>query len=202
VKKHLLVYAKRPLPGYTKTRLGESIGMEEAAGVYARFLYRCLLALVNLDRTEIRIELSLASSSDIRYFERAFPEFLISTQIGSDLGERFTQSFQDAFERGAESVVTIGTDIPGLDRSIILAAFEALREHDVVIGPDTDGGYYLIGTDIKAAKLFRNIDWSSEWVLQQTEHLVNAQGLKIHFLPTLSDVDTDVDYRRWLDSNI
>jgi rSAM/selenodomain-associated transferase 1 len=198
VRKHLLVYAKRPLPGYAKTRLGEAIGSEESAGVYARFLYQCLLELIELDLNDMSIELSLASSVDIPYFRLAFPEFTINSQIAGDLGQRFTQSFKGAFENGAEAVVVIGTDIPELDRSIIHSAFEVLADKDVVIGPDLDGGYYLIGTRQKNATLFQDIDWSSEFVLQQTENLINTQGFSIHYLPILSDVDTDDDYQRWL----
>lgn len=200
MKKHLIVYAKRPLPGYAKTRLGAKIGLEESAGVYARFLYRCLLELVELDRDELSIELSLAASDDIAFFELAFPEFQVNAQIESDLGQRFTHSFRTAFENGAEAVVVIGTDIPDLDRSILQSAFAALDKKDVVIGPDMDGGYYLIGTRKKTATLFQDIDWSSEFVFQQTEKLIQAQGLSMQHLPTLSDVDTEVDYRRWLET--
>lgn len=198
MKKHLIIYAKRPLAGYAKTRLGGEIGLEESAGIYARLLYQCLLELVELDRHEIRIELSLASSADVPYFRFAFPEFQVNSQTGGDLGQRFAQSFNKAFDQGAAAVVVVGTDIPELDRPIIQCAFRALNENDVVIGPDMDGGYYLIGTRQKTATLFLDIDWSSEVVFQQTERLILTQGFSMFYLPTLSDVDTDLDFRRWL----
>jgi uncharacterized protein len=198
LKNHLIVFAKRPLAGYAKTRLGEKIGLEESAGIYARFLYQSLFELVALDRADIIIELSLASSADVPYFRFAFPEFQISSQTGGNLGQRFTKSFQKAFDQGATAVVVIGTDIPDLNRSILQSAFDALSENEVVIGPDMDGGYYLIGTRLRDATLFKNIDWSSERVFQQTERLILAQGLTMFYLPTLSDVDTDEDFRRWL----
>lgn len=97
----------------------------------------------------------------------------------------------------------IGTDIPDLGRFIIQHAFATLDGNDVVIGPDMDGGYYfLIGTRQKTATLFLDIDWSSEFVFLQTEQLILTQGLSIFHLPTLSDVDTDADYRRWLAGKI
>ena len=198
MKNHLIVFAKRPLAGHAKTRLGEKIGLEESAGIYARFLYQSLFELVALDRADIIIELSLASSADVPYFRFAFPEFQISSQSGGNLGQRFTKSFQKAFDQGATAVVVIGTDIPDLNRSILQSAFDALSENEVVIGPDLDGGYYLIGTRLRDATLFKNIDWSSERVFQQTERLILAQGLTMFYLPTLSDVDTDEDFRRWL----
>lgn len=198
MKKHLIAYAKRPLPGYAKTRLGEEIGQEESAGVYARFLYQCLLELTHLDHAGISVELCVASDADLAFFRLAFPEFLISAQVGADLGQRFSHSFQAAFKRGAGAVVVIGTDIPDLDRLILNSAFDALEENEVVIGPSVDGGYYLMGTRAKDANLFEGIDWSSEVVLQQTEALIRRQQLSIHYLPTLVDIDTAADFQRWL----
>jgi rSAM/selenodomain-associated transferase 1 len=195
----LIVYAKRPLPGYAKTRLGAKIGLEESAGVYARYLYRCLLELVDMDCDELSIELSLAAPEDIPFFKLAFPEFQVNAQIGVDLGQRFAHSFRTAFDNGADAVVVIGTDIPDLNQTILQTAFKVLEEKAVVIGPDMDGGYYLIGTRHKTAALFRDIDWSSEFVFQQTERLIQTQGLSLHHLPTLSDVDTEADFQRWLD---
>lgn len=198
MRKHLIIYGKRPLPGYAKTRLGAKMGLEESAGIYARLLYRCLLDFVTLDRDDLSIELSLASPLDLPYFRLAFPEIRVRVQSEGDLGQRFTQSFKDAFNDGAEAVVVIGTDIPDLDKSIVQNAFDFLAKTEVVIGPDMDGGYYLIGTHQKSAILFQNIDWSSEIVLQQTEELIHAQGLSADYLPMLSDVDTEADYQRWL----
>ena len=200
MKKHLIVYAKRPLPGYAKTRLGAKIGLKESAGVYARLMYRCLLELLELELSNLYVELSLATPEDTAFFELAFPEFQVNAQIGTNLGERFSHSFNTAFENGANAVVVIGTDIPDLDRGIIQAAFDGLEKKDVVIGPDIDGGYYLIGTRIKTANLFSNIPWSSEFVFQQTEQLINAQGLSLHQLTTLSDIDTEADFQQWLDT--
>ena len=201
MKKHLIVYAKRPLPGYAKTRLGTKIGREESAGVYARFLYRCLFELIELDLANLHIELSLATPKDIAFFELAFPEFQVNAQTGVDLGRRFAHSFEAAFKNGAEAVVVIGTDIPDLDRDIIQAAFGALDENDVVIGPDMDGGYYLIGTRCATARLFDDIRWSSPSVFGETESLIRDQDLSLHQLPTLSDVDTEADFKRWLAEN-
>ena len=202
MKKHLIAFAKKPWPGYAKTRLGNKIGFEEAAGVYARFLYHCLFELVELSGEEISIELSLASESDQTFFNLAFPEFLISFQVGVDLGQRLTHALKGAFDDGAELVVIVGTDIPDLDRRVILSAFQALNKTEVVIGPCLDGGYYLIGTRNRTANLFENIRWSENSVLLQTEQLIRTQNFSFHLLPFLSDIDTVADYHCWLDSII
>ena len=190
MKNHLIVFAKRPLAGYAKTRLGEKIGLEESAGIYARFLYQSLFELVALDRADIIIELSLASSADVPYFRFAFPEFQISSQTGGNLGQRFTKSFQKAFDQGATAVVVIGTDIPDLNRSILQSAFDALSENDVVIGPDMDGGYYLIGLDKTRPSLFSGINWSTHQVFAQTMAKIREEALTVSQLDPLPDVDT------------
>jgi uncharacterized protein len=200
VKKHLIAYAKKPWPGYAKTRLGEKIGYEESAGVYARLLYGCLLELAELGDNEFQIELSLASDDDRAYFESAFPEFLISVQIKADFGQRLAHSLKAGFAQGADAVILIGTDVPGLKQEIIHAGFDALTENDIVIGPSADGGYYLIGSRLQTANLFKNISWSSELVLEQTENLIRSQRLSLHHLPPLSDIDTEADYLTWLRS--
>jgi uncharacterized protein len=200
MKKHLIAYAKKPWPGYAKTRLGEKIGYDESAGVYARLLYSCLMELVELQDADTQVELSLALEADRTYFERAFPEFLVTAQIDADFGQRLTHSLHEGFAQGAEAVILIGTDVPGLKRGTIQAGFTALAESDIVIGPGTDGGYYLIGTRLQTARLFENITWSSELVLTQTEQLIRSQRLSTYYLLPLSDVDTEADYQTWLSS--
>jgi rSAM/selenodomain-associated transferase 1 len=197
MKKRVLAFAKKPVAGYAKTRLGETTGFEEAAGVYARLLYGCLLELSGLAGRGIEVELCLAAASDIPYFRLAFPEFQVSAQTGADLGERLQNAMQAAFEQGVNAPLAIGTDVPDLDRVTILDAFEALEKTDVVIGPCRDGGYYLIGTARREATLFRDIDWSSARVLQQTEALLRQQGLSYKILPRLDDIDTQADYQSW-----
>jgi rSAM/selenodomain-associated transferase 1 len=201
MKKRLITYAKKPLAGYAKTRLGSKIGYEESAGVYARLLYKTLFEINKLDKDELSVEVSVASKEDSPFFKKAFPEFVVSIQKGLDLGERFSNSFSNAFKDGADVVIVIGTDIPDLESVTINAAYSALEEKDVVIGPDRDGGYYLIGTRVKNANLFQEINWSSENVFTQTITLLESQNLSIEYLNILSDIDTYEDYLLWLDQS-
>jgi rSAM/selenodomain-associated transferase 1 len=195
--RHLIVYAKRPLPGYAKTRLGKGIGMEDAAGLYARLLYQYLVGLVGAELEKTVVELSVASSEDVPFFAAAFPELVVQPQIDGDLGQRMAASFARAFERGAASVVLTGSDIPGLDSTLVRAAFDALETAPIVLGPAADGGYYLIGTRVPNVPLFEGIAWSTERVLEQTTALARVQGLEVAYLPQLYDVDTIVEYERW-----
>jgi rSAM/selenodomain-associated transferase 1 len=194
------VYAKRPLPGYAKTRLGADVGEEQAARVYARLLYEYLFDLLRADLASISVdtvELSVASPADVLFFSAAFPDLSVLPQVAGDLGQRMAASFERAFEAGAEAVVLTGSDIPGLNSQIVRAAFDALDTSPVVIGPASDGGYYLIGMRAPGAALFGGIEWGSERVLAQTEALSGAQGLVVARLPELYDVDTVEDLVRW-----
>ncbi|MDX9954225.1 MAG: TIGR04282 family arsenosugar biosynthesis glycosyltransferase [Anaerolineae bacterium] len=195
--KHLIVYAKRPLPGYAKTRLAAGIGVEEAAGVYARLLYGYLLDLLHAGLKDTRIELAVASLEDVPFFAAAFPELLVRPQVVGDLGVRMAASFAQAFAAGAERAVLTGSDIPGLNGDIIQAAFTALENDPAVIGPAHDGGYYLLGLRAPGAPVFGGIAWSTGAVRAQTEALIRAAGLTLSYLPALTDLDTLEDYATW-----
>jgi rSAM/selenodomain-associated transferase 1 len=197
LRRHLVIYAKRPLPGYAKTRLGASIGEEQSAGIYARLLYAYLLDLLRADLEGVSIELSVASLADVSFFAEAFPEVTVCAQVEGDLGQRMAASFAGAFAAGAEAVVLTGSDIPGLNSDIVRAAFKVLETAPLVIGPATDGGYYLIGMCAPGASLFEGIAWSSEHVLVQTEGLAQRQGLRIVRLAEQKDVDTGNDFEWW-----
>jgi len=197
LRRHLVVLAKRPLPGYAKTRLGAAIGAEQAAGVYARLLYAYLLDLLSAPPPGTRMELSVAAPADVSFFADAFPELLVRPQVEGTLGQRLAASFARAFAEGAETVVVTSSDVPGLSSQIVCAAFEALESRPVVIGPSSDGGYYLIGMRAPGAPLFDRVEWSSERVLAQTEALAQTVGLALTYLPEQDDVDTGGDFERW-----
>lgn len=195
--RRLIVYARRPLPGSAKTRLAAAIGEEEAAGVYARILYGYLLRLAKGDLDDISLELSVASAADVPFFSAAFPEFEVRPQREGDLGQRLADSFEASFAAGAQYVVVTASDTPRLDPGLIHAALHALEEVPAVIGPCTDGGYYLLGLRAPGAPLFRGVDWGTRRVLEQTEALARAAGLKMARLPERTDVDTAEDLVVW-----
>lgn len=197
MRQHLIVYAKRPLPGYAKTRLGAAIGAEQAAGVYARLLYDYLLDVLCADLGDTCIELSVAAPADVPFFRAAFPELVVRPQIAGDLGQRMAASFKQAFKDGAWAVVLTGSDIPRLDSRLVCAAFDALSQSPAVIGPARDGGYYLIGMRAPGFALFDGIEWSTERVLAQTKALAQSQGLKMAYLCELDDMDDEEAFERW-----
>ena len=104
-------------------------------------------------------------------------------------------AFARHFAEGDVPVLAIGADAPGVDADVIAAAVRALGTCDVVLGPATDGGYYLIGLNRPAPALFDGIAWSTSRVLRQTVAHCRASGLTVARLPPLRDVDSLVDLR-------
>lgn len=128
----------------------------------------------------------------------AGPAIDVIAQRGGDLSERMAHVFEDAFRLGMESVVVVGSDLPDLPVRLLQQALDALRGHDgrVVLGPATDGGYYLIGLNRPCPALFDRIEWSTERVLAQTREAATAVGLEVVLLDKWSDVDDAADLER------
>ena len=123
-------------------------------------------------------------------------------QRGADLGERLRNVFEDVFRLGAESVLVIGSDLPDLPAGRLQDAVRALRrrQHDVVLGPAADGGYYLIGMTRPTPRLFEGIDWGSDRVFAQTLGAARSQGLSTSLLEQWMDLDNAADLDRVLKS--
>ena len=108
-------------------------------------------------------------------------------------------AFTELFEKGYQKICIIGSDCFELTTALVETAFLQLHNHDVVLGPALDGGYYLLGMRGSLKELFAGIDWSTEHVLTQTKVLVERQALSYWQLPALPDVDTLADIpETWL----
>jgi len=123
--------------------------------------------------------------------------YLYMSQGGENLGEKMKNGFVEAFSMSFKRVVLIGSDIPDLPLEFIEEAFTSLREKDVVIGPSFDGGYYLIGFKDQtfSPRVFDGIHWSTESVFEKTLKVLTQEGLTVHTLQPLRDIDTVEDLR-------
>ena len=120
-------------------------------------------------------------------------------QQGGILGDRMRNAFERLFAAGYTAVVMIGSDLPSLPTSHIAQAFQCVRDRDaLVIGPATDGGYYLIGLHRLWPALFTSIAWSTADVLATTTRIAETCGLTVSFVSPWHDVDTVDDLRRVL----
>jgi rSAM/selenodomain-associated transferase 1 len=182
----LLLFIKNPIPGKTKTRLAADVGNEMALRMYH--------ILCNWTREQAQ---GLTDTDRYLYYSNevtepdAWPaeDFHKRLQHPGDLGERIAEGLQTVFAAGHQRVVIIGSDCPGIDTDYLQAAFDALENDDVVIGPALDGGYTLLGMRSFIPSLFTDMAWSTEEVLPTTLARAAAAGKTVHHLKPLSDVD-------------
>ncbi len=202
MKPTLVLFARAPLPGNAKTRLAEAVGPAAAAAAYAEILDRLRARLCRPLQGWEQV-IFVARESDRAWFARHWPEMRCEVQVRGDLGDRLRAAFEATFARGHERVVVVGTDIPDLAADHVRRAGRLLERVPLVLGPCEDGGYYLIGQRAPGADLFSGIAWSTERVYRQTLERALAQGLAVGRLPTLYDVDTVEDLRRfWADQAV
>src|SRR5262249_6231319 len=157
--------AKQPVPGKVKTRLAAATSPQWAAQVAEA----CLLDVVGrLAHVEANRVLAYAPRGAEPYFAQAGRGFTLVPQGDGDLGQRMAAFFTEQLRTGAEAVVLLGTDSPTVPIDFIERAFQELESMGVVLGPATDGGYYLVGCARKLPPIFEGITWSTSAVLGQT----------------------------------
>jgi rSAM/selenodomain-associated transferase 1 len=191
----LLFFIRNPERGRVKTRLAASIGDEKALKLYRGFI---LNILSNINRETFLFYLCFFPADALDSIKQWLGEdYLYTPQIGEDLGERMKNGFTEAFAMNFKRVVLIGSDIPDLPIEFIEEAFTSLKEKDAVIGPSLDGGYYLIGFKEKtfSPQVFKGIPWSTERVFEQTMKILEREGLMVHVLNPLRDIDTIEDLK-------
>ena len=128
------------------------------------------------------------------------PGARVLPQEGGTLGERMRGAFAVLFEGGAGAVVLIGSDLPEIDRREVARAFEWLQADPsiVVLGPASDGGYYLLGAT-HTPELFDGVEWGTPGVLRQTVLQAARGGTRVRLLAPASDVDGAADLQRIVD---
>lgn len=191
----LLVVAKQPAAGQTKTRLCPPLDGLMAAALYEGFLCDTLGLMRQVEGVR-RVIGYLPEDAD-GYFRALAPDMGLTPQRGVDLGERLANLLGDAFEGGASQAVVMDSDSPNLPVAYLRAAFAALASPaDVVLGPCEDGGYYLIGLKRPAPRLLRDVAMSTPTVVQDTLAIAAELGLHTALLPTWYDVDTVAELAR------
>jgi rSAM/selenodomain-associated transferase 1 len=191
----LLFFIKNPEKGKVKTRLASAMGDEMAVKLYRCFL---LEMLSTLNRGTFLFYLCFYPGDSLNDLKDWLGDhYLYAPQMGENLGERMKNGFMEAFFMNFKRVVLIGSDIPDLPLEFIEEAFTALRNHDAVIGPSVDGGYYLIGfrCDVFSSKVFEGIPWSTKTVFEDTMKVLKQENRTIYTLPSLRDIDTVEDLR-------
>src|SRR4051812_33262078 len=195
MQRMLLVVAKQPAAGQTKTRLCPPLTGDAAAALYACFLRDTLDVMRQVPDVGRGIVYLPEAAGD--YFSALAPDMQLSLQQGDDLGERLDHLLTAALHAGALQAVVMDSDSPTLPAAYLKQAFEALAgPSDVVLGPCEDGGYYLIGLKRPQPRLLRDVQMSTPDVVRDTLALAEQLGLHVALLPTWYDVDTVAELDR------
>ena len=184
----LLIFTRNIVYGKVKTRLAVTMGNDKALSVYSLLVDHTAKIAKSVDATRIVYYSETITDGDA--WDNAY---LKTVQQGGDLGERMAKAFNDNLKNGVKKVVIIGTDCYELTGGIITDAFAQLEQHDVVIGPALDGGYYLLGMKVFHPELFVDVAWSTPSVLKDTLSRCESLTLNYFLLPVLSDIDEERD---------
>ena len=195
------ILTRAPEPGRTKTRIARAIGDAAAAALAAAMLQDTVEAVAGEGwRTTLFVEPPEAVEAVRRLTERT----AVRAQASGDIGARMRAAAEVLLAGACAPVVLVGSDIPGLERTQIEAALSALRSPqapDVILGPATDGGYYLLGlrqlrAHREAALFGPSIAWGTGTVLAESRALAAAAGLRVGRVAAQGDIDTVADLVR------
>lgn len=189
------IICKAPEPGRAKTRLAASIGYQAAAKLSACFL-RDLAATIEtlpaaLETRGIAVYAPAGGEALLRSLLP--PTFSFLLQTGRDLGEVLLGATRALLGSGNQGVLLVNGDSPTLPSRLLVQATEALRRDDdrVVLGPASDGGYYLIGLKRPHARVFAEVNWGTSSVFLETCARADEIGLPVGLLPEWYDVDDE-----------
>ena len=192
----LAIVGKAPLAGTTETRLAPPLSPWQAADLYRAFLQDTVQMALRLRWERVTLIYPPHAGAEHALLRLLPPGIGLRPQSGEGLGAALADAFRSELAAGAERVVLIGSDNPTVPVDIVEAAGVGLGDHDLVIGPSTDGGYYLIGMARPHLGVFERITWSTSLVLGETLERARELGLSVELLPEWYDVDTPEDLER------
>ena len=182
----IALFAKYPRAGEAKTRLAPLLGDAGAAEVHRKLVERTL-AVIRESGLPFAVWYTGAPRADFAaWLGRDVP---LVEQGEGDLGARLA--------RVPAPAILLGADIPGLTAGHLRDAAAALSHAPVVIGPASDGGYYLLGFTSAAPFLWQDMPWGTRTVLEQTTERLRANGVPFALLAELDDCDRPEDLARW-----
>jgi len=187
----LVIFVRNPVLGQVKTRLAKDIGDKRALAIYLQLLDHTLEITRSLSFRKFIYYADEVSDYDLW----SVPGYTKRKQNGNDLGERMLNSFKELFDQGFTRIVIIGSDCLQLKTNTLEQAVSLLESNAAVLGPASDGGYYLLGLTKLYPDLFVNKPWSTDQVFTKTIDDFNNQGISYALLEELSDIDniTDLD---------
>jgi uncharacterized protein len=194
----IIIFTRYPEPGKTKTRLIPALGPAGAADLHRQMTEHLLAKIKKLEATRaIVVQVCYEGGGDELMKQWLGPYLLFQSQGSGDLGARMERAFAGAFQSGFKRVTIIGADCPAITVKILGSALDALHKCDFVLGPATDGGYYLIGLCRPVPQLFQGVPWGTDMVFEQTLRIADELGLPYTLLDPLTDIDRPEDLCVW-----
>ncbi len=192
----VVLMAKRPAAGATKTRLVPALSPQQAADLYECFLLDTLDTIAQ--RTDCTLVIAVEAAASAPYFAAVAPGVMQVEQRGETLGERLDAVMCAGLDAGFTHVFALGSDSPDLPSGHLDAAFAALDRSgtDVVLGPSDDGGYYLIGWKQRWRRVVIDVTMSTSQVLADTLVIARELDAAVELAPTWYDVDEPRDLDR------
>ena len=191
----VLLFVKAPRAGLAETPLAAELGDERAIDIYRAMVERQLREVPPSWQVEVHFTPPEAEA-EIRTWLGASRHYY--PQSDGDLGRRLRKAFGAAFARGATSVIAVAGECPELDRATFQEAAARLARAELVLGPCTDGGYYLLALRRPAPELFDNIPWHSDQVLATTLARAKLFGLSRELLTPKDGIRNAKAYRAYL----
>jgi len=191
MKTVIALFTKNPKKGKVKTRLGETIGMENSCKLAKAFLKDLIT-----EHSGRSYELKIFTPTTFPIQKYTKKNIGVHKQKGENLGEKMFNAFKQ-LHKHYEKVIIIGSDMPHLPTKIIKKAIKHLENKDVVLGPTEDGGYYLIGMK-EANNIFEKVHWSTKTVLQETIKNIKKKKLTYALLSKSYDIDTIKELRKFI----
>ncbi|RIV85105.1 TIGR04282 family arsenosugar biosynthesis glycosyltransferase [Aurantiacibacter zhengii] len=182
----IALFAKYPRAGEAKTRLSPLLGDEGAALVHRQLVERTL-ATMRQSGLPFAVHYTGAPAAEFRTW--LGDDVPLVEQGDGDLGARLA--------RVEAPAILLGADIPGLSAKHLRAAAQALEDVPVVIGPASDGGYYLLGFTQPVPALLNDMPWGTDAVLGETQRRLDGFGIAYRLLEELGDCDRPEDLERW-----
>jgi rSAM/selenodomain-associated transferase 1 len=191
----LILFSRLPRAGEAKTRLIPALGAEGAARLQDLVARRLAGRMRELAaRLPLELELCYTGGDEAQAQAWLGQGFTLAEQGEGHLGESMAEALERALAQGAPRAVLVGSDLPGLDAPLLAQAFAALESSPLVLGPSSDGGYYLVGQSRPAPGLLDDPHWLD---LAGVRERAKALDLEAALLPPQRDLDTQDDLAYW-----
>jgi rSAM/selenodomain-associated transferase 1 len=161
--------------------------VESARELYEAFVRDLFVRVEKLKKVQVTVFVGGGDPASLRAL--APDRFRLVAQEGDGLGERMGNAFRHLIEGDGVTAVVIGSDSPDVPLVFVKRAFLKLKHRDVVLGPASDGGYYLIGLKQSHPELFQGPAWGTAHVLTETLEIARDHTLSCSLLPLWYDVD-------------